>query len=106
MQQTNTRLFTVISLICLLCAVCMLGVWWYFFDPSTTSSIKSFGGYIPGISENSTISTVISMLLYGGAILFAILGDNTTTNTRKGVHFWVIVVAVCLLILNGYSLIR
>ena len=106
MSFSRTRLFTASSLVCLLCAVAMLGVWRYLIDLSTTSSVKAFGGYIPGVTEKVTFTTVISMFLYGGAILFAILGDNTTTHTGKGIHFWVIVVALCLLILNGYSLIR
>ncbi len=61
---------------------------------------------MPGILENVALTTVISMLLYGSAILFAVLGDNSTTHTRKGIHFWLIVVATCLLIISGYSFFR
>ncbi len=86
----------------------MLGVWRFLFDPSSvdTSNLHPLKSYIPGVLENVTLTTVISMLLYGGAILFAILGDNTTTHTRKGIHFWVIVVATCLLVISGFSFFR
>lgn len=106
MALSRTRLYTSISLVCLFCAVAMLGIWSYLIDPSTTSSVITFAGYIPGLSENVTLTAVLSMLLYAGAILFAVKGDTTTTKNRYGVHFWIMVVATCLLILNGYSLIR
>lgn len=106
MAVSKTRLYTTFSLICLLIAVAMLGIWSYLIDPSSTFSVIAFAGYIPGLSENVTLTTVLSMFLYAAAILFAVKGDTTTTKNRYGIHFWIMAVATCLLILNGYSLIR
>ena len=106
MALSRTRLYTSISLVCLLCAVAMLGIWSYLIDPSSTSSVIAFAGYIPGLSENVTLTTVLSMSLYAAAILFAVKGDTTTTKNRYGIHFWIMVVATCLLVLNASSFIR
>ncbi|MBT8209525.1 MAG: hypothetical protein KJP14_03270 [Eudoraea sp.] len=108
MGPSKTRLYTNISLVFLLSGVAMLGFWSFLFDPTAIfkENLTAFHGYIPGVLENLTLGTVVSMFLYGGAILFAILGDTTSDRKRYGVHYWVILVAAALLILNAYSLIR
>jgi len=108
MNLSNKRLYTAISLICLVIAISMLGVWRFLFDPSSVygTNLHPLKSYIPGGLEYATLSTVACILLYAVAILFAIKGDTTTTNTRKGIHFWAIVVALVMLIISGYSLIR
>ncbi|MFA7273698.1 MAG: hypothetical protein WC044_07505 [Crocinitomicaceae bacterium] len=107
MKSSKTKIFTALSLTCLLIPLSLLALWIHVFEKSTiqTERIEYFNAYLPRFLENPKVATVVCILFCLLAITFSTIGLKSRNLFGWIIQLFITALSILLLCWFGFTLL-
>jgi hypothetical protein len=106
LNQTQLKILTLVSLICLLIPFSIYSLWIYVFDLETTQTerVAIFKDYFPDFLYARWGITLLSITFCVAAIIFSSISFKLSAKFWKTLNITVLMLSSLLLILNLFSM--
>ena len=106
LNRTQSKILTLVSLICLLIPSSILGLWIYVFDLPLTYAerVTVFKKYFPDFLGGRWGTTLLSMIFCVSAIVFAGMSLKLSDKLWKVLNTVIVIISSFLLFLNLWSM--
>jgi len=105
-NQSQWKILTLISLICLLIPFSIYGLWIYVFNLGTTQAerVAIFKDYFPGFLNGRWSTTLLSIIFSLSAIIISSINLKISKKIWKSLNILILLFSSLLLLLNLFSM--
>ena len=106
LNQTQLKILTLVSLICMLIPFSIFALWIYVFDLGTTQveRVAIFKDYFPDFLNGRWSTTFLGIAFCIIAIIFSSISLKLSGKLWKGLNIIILVISSLLLLLNLFSM--
>ncbi len=106
LSQTQLKILTFVSLICLLIPLSIYGLWIYVIDLGTTQAerVAIFKDYFPSFLNGRWSTTLLSIAFCVSAIIFSSISLKLSGKLWKLLNIIILILSSLLLLLNLFSM--